>query len=559
MIINIISIKSTKKNHLLLKISFLILLFCNIFSIKNYKNEKEIINIAVVGSGFSGSSVSYFLLKEFERLKDTHHLNITIFEKKNNLTDNNLRSEEIQEQVIEVGIPFVFDWQINLKKLLKEFSMNLIKFNATESIGIFNKQEFLVEEKNKDFMDKLKIQYPQDMQILISLIKKFHKALQGTLSKSENKLIFENLESFIETFKEDFSDYKDLDLERADEYLNNLEMKLSFIDKIISAILNSNLNQGTETTILSSLLTILSQLNNKYSVEEGIYKLLNHMTIGSHNYQRNLFVKYNCEVKYVIPEESYKRNPNPNPNSSKKKYTLEYKEEGNNFSTTSETFDFVILNNRIVLKGGFEIKDSSISKDIMKNLIRSEIEYKMIYNHIFIGNLQSEFFLNKTIDKEENIEEFYTNNDKYSSELILINNNQGLKEFNMITPFCKHCFINRKFESNNLAFNSMFRISSSLDRLHLLYNENLFDGHYYYENQTGFGRRRFKNEVLFNNPKGREKKPSIVISKGLYNNRAFDFIDENLEFKVISSKNIASLIVKNYLKEDDLGLISIDF
>ncbi len=219
----------------------------------------------------------------------------------------------------------------------------------------------------------------------------------------------------------------------------------------------------------------------------------------------------------------------------------------------------VILNNRIVSKGEFEIKDTSISNEIIQNLIRNELEYKIIYNHIFIGNLQSEFFLNKKINIDEDIDEYYRYNNHYSGELILINNNQGLKEFNMITPFCKNCFINRKYESNNLPFNSMFRITSLFDRMHLVYNEDLFNGYYYYENVSGFGRRRFKSERLLNNLKGRQNKPNIIISKdSLYNNRAFDFIDENMEFKCISSKNIASLIVKNYLKDDDLDLISID-
>ena len=87
----------------------------------------------------------------------------------------------------------------------------------------------------------------------------------------------------------------------------------------------------------------------------------------------------------------------------------------------------------------------------------------------------------------------------------------------------------------------------------------IFTGEFHYVNITGFERTRFKSIRYQNHREGREKKPNVILLEdSIFNNRAFDFIDENLEFKLISSKNIAKIISKKY-RNDDLELISLDF
>jgi hypothetical protein len=232
-------------------------------------NQKQIINIAVIGASFSGCSVSYFLNKAFEKYEKIYKLNITIFEKNSKLTEN-FPTRKIQNTIADVYVPFIYEWQTNLKKLLKEFSLETFKYNQTNSIGIYDGEEFLVNESNKNFINKLRELYPEDMRKMLGALHKFHKSLQNLLTNDNDQMQIKSLEDFFVSFKGNFADYKNLFAERTDVFLNNLDINFSFLDKIIRGFLYANSLKGTENNAFSSLLAILGQLNNKYYLENGL-------------------------------------------------------------------------------------------------------------------------------------------------------------------------------------------------------------------------------------------------------------------------------------------------
>ena len=291
---------------------------------RNIENLKALniknINIAVIGSGISGCSVVYYLNKLFEDQKDKYNLNITMFEKNSKL-GGNVRSQKFQGKNIELGNSFIFEWQKNMKNILKDFSLNMEKYNQSSSIGIFNGEEFLINEKNKDYINKLKELFPEDMNKLLKLLSKFYTSLEKLYEKYNNfERKFEKITDLTKEIENDFANSFNLLNDRTDSYLNNLDFKFGFIDQVIRSFLFSYRMQNTDTHIFSGLLTLLSHFNTKYSVKEGLSVLLENLLYSHQKYsKKNVFLNFNSKVTKIARNNTLE---NENLENGSKKYSL---------------------------------------------------------------------------------------------------------------------------------------------------------------------------------------------------------------------------------------------
>ncbi len=539
-------------------------------NINKNDNTTKMINIAILGASFSGCSVSYFLNKYFQKYNDILKLNITIIDEKAHLNDN-FPHKNIFKTNVDLSNSFIYEWQTNLKKLINDFSIDLTKYNQSMSIGIYDGEEFLINESNKNFINKLKELYPDDMNKILSLLNKFHKSLQVSLNNDDDFLI-KNLNDFMNIYKNNFDELNSLFFERIDLYLNNLEINFSFIDKIIRSFLYSNKLQGADNNTFSSLISILSYLSNKYYLKNGLVDLAIKLVYDNPYYNLNTFIKYNIIVKKIEEREVNENTPNMKNN---KKYTIKTYNKKTDKIEIMDFFDIIIIGDISYYNKNIDIIDSDLTTDKRKNLLDLSKNIRSIFNHILIGNVDKNYFSIKKTDnilQHEEIEKMKETNENLKSkkntknysfpDFILVNDNQNFKQFSQIHPVCKNCYLNRFYDENKQKFNTIFKIVSIKEILNNAMLKKLFNGRIFYEEEKGFEIKYFDRKGLIINNKNDSYivvYPDVEIcKKKIYNNFALNFIDDNLEFSLLSSKNIANMILKNYVNEES-EILSSDF
>jgi len=264
-----------------------------------------------------------------------------------------------------------------------------------------------------------------------------------------------------------------------------------------------------------------------------------------------------------------------------------------------------------------EVFDSQFSKEKKERNFGFLLSSKtLVYNHVLLGNIQQSFFyadnknnhaasneskkksldsaatksqkkvneneldilsntdLNKSSDGNNNIN--YNNKNNYNfinkenenenlPDTIMINDNQGFTEFSLIQPLCKNCYLNRYYDENKQKFNSVFRVVSAQEKLSDELINKVFNGRVTYESNKGekvtaISRKGIMSSDNGSNILNNEKNlPEYEIcKKTIFNNLALSYIDDNLEFDLISSKIVANLVLKNYIRED-LDIFSSDF
>jgi len=549
---------------------------------KTFK-DRQPINIAIIGASFSGCSVSYYLNKLFEKYDKMFKLNITIFDKNSKISLNFL-NKKIQNTIVDVYQPFIYEWQTNLKKLAKEFSLELKKYNQSNSIGIYDGEEFLISESNKNFINKLKEVYPEDMSKMLNILQRFHKSLQSILINNDNNVNLKSLDDFINSFNGNFPDHKSLFGERTDVYFNNFDINFSFIDRIIRGFLYAQNLKGTDNNAFSSLLTILSQLNNKYYLENGILDMANKLVYDNPYYNVNTFLKLNTIIKKI--EEKVVNESKHSYEEKNKCYSITALNTDTGKIEKYDSFDIVIISDECPTIPDFEIVDSDFSKDQKEKNFGFFKNRKTLYNHILLGNINSNYFFSKAntynnknlyseakeselnlLEQElKKADESIINNrisskKQFIPDVVLTNDNQGFTEFSQIQMLCKNCYFNRYSDENKHKYNSVLKIVSLKEKLSNELLKNIFDGRVIYEDQKGFGfpvldRKGF---ISAENNQVNARMPEFEICKNrLFNNIAFNYIDDNLEFNLLSSKNIANLILKNFIN-DELEILSSDF
>lgn len=557
---------------------------------ENDSKKKQTINIAIIGASFSGCSVSYFLNKAFEKHEKTYKLNITIFEKNSKLTQN-FPTKLIHNTVTDVYYPFIYEWQTNLKKLLNEFQLETNKYNQSSSIGIYDGEEFLVNESNKNLISKLRETYPEDMGKMLTALNKLHKSLQNMLTLDIEQMQVKSLDDFLVIFKNNFIDYKNLFAERTDVFLNNLDINFSFLDKIIRSFLYGNTLKGTDNNAFSSLLAILGQFNNKYYLEKGLVSLVDKLVFDNPYYNINTFLKFGSVVKKIKENKiNSSNNYNYNNDDERKTYTITALNEITKETEEYNYFDMIIFSDKCTDFNQLEIIDAEFNKESKAKNFGFSQNLKTVYSHLLLGNIQPSFFYTKNvneINKKKNDEDKDTefellaeailsnysdttdkNFDLNSSnenlaETIMINDNQGFSDFSLIQPMCKNCFLNRFYDENKKKFNSLIRIVSSKEKLSDDFIKKIFNGRVIYESNKGekhqvIDRKGIKPSDNSNSFDKNNLPEFEICKKRIFNNLAFSYVDDNLEFDLISSKIIASLVLKNYVK-DDMDILSSDF
>lgn len=575
----------------------------NLEKTENQKNQKEklntkaTINIAIIGASFSGCSVSYFLNKAFEKHNQMYKLNITIFEKNTKLTQN-FPTTKIHNRISDLNFPFIFEWQSNLKKLLKDLEITPLKYNQSNSIGIYDGEEFLVKESNKNFINKLKDSYPADMAKLLSVLHKFHKSLQTALSSvndADNAQI-NNLADFVSAFKTSFTDYKGLFAERTDVFLNNLDVNFSFLDRIVRGFLFANGLKGADNNAFSSLLSVLGQLNNKYYLENGLISLVDKLVYDNPYYNVNTFLKFNSAVKKI---EENKIKIKENDEDKSKTYTVTSANEITGKIEQFDYFDLVILSDKCADFAKLEIIDAEFTKDKKERNFAFAQSYKTLYNHVLLGNIKPSFFSTNNnnnnnlkeskkkslpstknqdteLDLLSNMDLNNSSADNYNNysnkeneslpDTIMINDNQGFTDFSLIQPLCKNCYLNRFYDENKQKFNSIIRVVSAHERLSAELIKKVFNGRVIYEGNKGEKFTAINRKGIMSSDSNSNNGLSNVnylpefeiCKKRIFNNFTFSYLDDNLEFDLISSKIIANLVLKNYI-QDELDILSSDF
>ncbi|KAL9649253.1 hypothetical protein ABK040_004274 [Willaertia magna] len=555
---------------------------------KNYKEERKVFNVAIIGSGISGASSAYFLqdlLQKNLQNKNTPMINFHIFERNDRLggrlreiclqpkeinycdnnVDNNLftTNENCNKQFyFEIGGSALISENQYAMNFLNKFNLNIKRSNGyNENISILNTDiNRVVFTKTDSYLNQLQSALRYEFGLPLILLKKniLPYLSEEYFMKIYNLQNIENIETLRDVFTfEHVSEFlqklnmKELTEKSFEQFLKENRIQKKFIKEFCNPILRINYMQSSENiSAFGGIIGMAGVVSGFFGVEKGTSALPKYCIKSLQNCKVNL----NTNVVNIIYSEK------------DKKYKLETQNIlQNNLlekKLEKEDFDFVILASPIEFTKNPSLNFTNI--ELPKEVLQKREFNSLITNIIIAKDLNFKFF--KTLNENENYyitttqpltkeadQNYPINNIATHYQRFKIKNLQ-----NLIKNLSQH----QNTSQNSLQQKFDLFLNDNLDHFLSLQN-NLQKNNENYKIFSGFSHKELTKEQLniyFKEPlliiKNIWKdgsypllKPNLIqhpikLHENIYYPNAMESIISTMETSCISGKNVSLLIAK---------------
>lgn len=473
--------------------------------------HNDIPRIAIVGAGMSGAALSHYLVDSF---KDK--VNVTVFEK-TSVPGGKIRSERVDERMIEVGIEAVRDWHSDVKELVKLYDLSLKEFVNPGGFGIFDGKDITFNATMKDVVEKLRKRYGESFDTTVKLLKKFQVDFQPIYDVVSHY----PKTSVIEVLKATTVDPLLL-VHKIEDYFHGKQISKEFLDEFVRSIIYSfEYMSASEIHAYAGVNSLFSHFTKRFTVEEGLEELVKRMF-------KKLSPTVSLRLDVSVVSISFLRCDR----TGKPQFEVSSKCTKTG-TVTREIFDKVVISS--VLQDQYPITFESIEID-RKNIF-SKDKMVDVFSTVVIGNLNREFFHSSSIEE--------------LPEVILANDIKGFHTFNNIVNICRDCY---KPSGSDEHRRSVYKIHAPSDITESDLKRLFVDGFVLKKDLT------MRYRVIRKVPlPSFSDLPDIYLDKrGLYYSAAFEYLHSNIEYSTISARNIAGLIVKDITKEREHNYLQID-